>query len=343
MKAGIKEEPGPGITYSDVSTPTLKTGEVLLKIGACGICGSDLHIYHWHASWRYLEKYLPKVLGHEFSGTIVELANDVRGFSVGDRVAVEPGVTCGECFYCRTGQPNICISREILGIERNGGFAEFASVPARNLYKIPDNLSFEVGAFLEIFALAVHAVERSAFKIGDKVAVLGVGPIGLSVIALTKSMGASRVVATGVNADALLRLPTARKLGADKIVNVESEISALPEEIKHDGKFDVVFEISGSNNTLIDAVNICRIGGEVVLVGVPGNPMSSFDHVTVVMSEILLRPIRARKHSSWLKAIKIAEKMDVSPIIQPIMKLKQIDDAFRIATNKEGIKVIIKP
>lgn len=342
MKAAVKERPEPGISLLDVPEPECGPDDILLRIRAAAICGSDLHAYKWD-EWavRTLKK-LPVILGHEFMGEIAEMGSNVKGFKIGERVAVDPAVACGQCSGCRSGHFNLCVNREIIGGDRNGAFTKYTLVPPDLLYKLPGEITDEMGALLEIFALAVHAVERSHVKPGDTAVVIGAGPIGLCTMICAQAAGAKKIYITEKNSQ--VRIKAAEELGPDAVINVD-EVDPVQTILELNGgeKVDVVFEVSGNQIVIPQAVEFTRKGGDIVAVGTPSTVNVEIPLMTMIRNEISLIAVQGRTHSSWIRAINLLERVNVAPILGPVVSLDMIEDAFRKCLNGEVIKLIIKP
>lgn len=266
---GIKD-----IRIEDIPEPTPKEDEVKVKVHWCGICGSDLHEYLAGPIFIPVEKEhpvtkekAPVVLGHEFSGEVVDIGSKVTKFKVGDRVVVEPIVACGECENCVVGKYNLCVTLGFHGLAGGGGgFAEYTTFPEKFIHKLPDNLSYEEGALVEPIAVALHAVRLSKIKAGDSAVVFGCGPIGLGMIQSLKAAGAKEVYAVEV---AKTRKEKAIKFGATKVLD-PTQVD-VPQEIKKltgKGGVDVAFDAAGVQATLISALNSVRAGGQVVVTSI---------------------------------------------------------------------------
>jgi 2-desacetyl-2-hydroxyethyl bacteriochlorophyllide A dehydrogenase len=342
MKAAVKVEPKPGIALMTVPQPQCGPNDVLLRIGAACICGTDLHIYDWDETGQETVKNLPVILGHELMGKIVDIGSKVKGWEIGKRVAVDPGITCGKCLGCRTGQFNLCDDRKTIGIHLNGGFAEYALANPNLLYELDDEITDEEGAFLENFGVAVHAVEKASLKPGDVAVVFGAGPVGLSTLICARAAGAKRIYVTEKNSPS--RLEAAEEIGPDAVINVDK---TDPVEtilgLNSGQKVDVVFEVSGSPVALEQAVALTRKGGEIIAVGTPSTRSINVPLLELVLHEISLIGIRARTHLSWIRAIHLIKKVNVNPCIGPVMSLSDIEQAFKKSKNREVMKVIIKP
>lgn len=341
MRALVKREPGRGMSLETRPIPEPKADEVRLRVRSVGIDGgAEALIYDWHPSKRHYASDLPQLFGHEFAGEVESVGAGVSRVAPGDRVAVEPALTCGECRNCRDGRFNVCESddRKNFGLhpDVDGALAEYAVVPAKNVYPFGDSLSYDEGTFLELLGLGVHGLERSSFRPGDAVAVSGPGSVGMSALVAAKAGGASSVAMLGTDADADSRLPIAAEMGATQTVNVESE--------SLDGEFDVFVEGSGATAALETAVEHTRKGGEVVQIGlfhdVDAVPVD-LDHL--VRSEIDLRTVYARRNASWRRAIAIAEDVDLSPVVGPAFDFEDYEAGFDAVRERSGIKVTLHP
>lgn len=342
MKAAVKQEPKPGIALVTVPEPKCGSNDIILRIGAATICGTDLHIYKWDETGKQTARKLPVILGHEFMGEIVEIGSNVRGFKIGERVAADPAATCGVCPGCRSGQFNLCDHRETIGIDRDGAFTQYTLVNPNLLYKLPDGVTDEEGAFLETFGVALHAVEKANFKPGDTAVVIGAGPIGLSTLICAQAGGAKKIYITERNSP--IRLNAAKELNPDSVINVD-EVDPVETilDLNQGQKVDVVFEVSGDPAAIQQAVSLTRKGGEIVAVGTPPKKNVDIPLLTLVLNEISLIGVRGRTHLSWTRAINLIKKVNVAPIIGPTVGLDAIDEAFIKAINREVIKIIIKP
>lgn len=252
--------------YEDVLEPQVTPDGVLIRVEACGICGSDVHGMDGSTGRRIP----PVIMGHEAAGVIAEVGRDVAGWRPGDRVTFDSTVYCGKCYYCRRGQANLCDDRRVLGVSceeyrQDGAFAEYVAVPQHVLYRLPGDLSFERAAMVEALSVAVHAVERTPISLNDTALVVGTGMIGLLVVQVLRAAGCGRVIAVDLDDS---RLSLARQLGADEAlrsdaVDVVSEVHA-----RTDGRgADVAFEVVGITPTLDLAVRSLRKGGSLALVG----------------------------------------------------------------------------
>ncbi|MEK5393431.1 2,3-butanediol dehydrogenase [Margalitia sp. FSL K6-0131] len=260
------------LRLDNIEEPIVKKGEVKIKVEWCGICGSDLHEYTAGPIFIPSETphpltgdKAPIVMGHEFSGQVVEVGEDVKKVQVGDRVTVEPIYSCGECDACKQGKYNLCETMGFYGLAGGGGgFSEFASIPEHMIHKLPENVSYEQGALVEPSAVALHAVKQSKVKVGDKVAVFGTGPIGLLVIEALKAAGASEIYAVELSEQ---RREKAVELGA---IGVDPNNVDAVEQIQTltNGGVDVAYEVTGVPPVLTQAINSTKFNGETMIVSI---------------------------------------------------------------------------
>lgn len=336
MPAARKTRAEPGLDLVEVDLPAVEDDELLVEVAFCGICGSDLPVYRWEAQPAKWEASLPRVMGHEFAGRVVGRGARVDGvvFADGTPVAVEPGVTCGTCSGCRSGYPNLCQDRSILGIDRDGAFAPYVAVPARNAFVLPASIDLRAAAFLEVFAIGVHAVERAKLRSLDRVLVVGAGPIALSIVALARLAGCERVGISGLPHDVDVRLAAAVELGA-------TAVHVAPETPPAES-FDVVFEASGSAPGIRAGLAACRIGGRVVGVGTATAEVT-LDWTDMVMRAIRFTPIRARLPRHWEEAPRLLERIELPATFFSTFPLSAVDAAFEAALRGSAVKVIVEP
>jgi threonine dehydrogenase-like Zn-dependent dehydrogenase len=258
MLAVVKSKPEIGIEIKDVPTPEVRKGHVIIDVKACGICGSDLHIYEWESFIQWVS--LPRVLGHEVAGTICEIGESVEGFGLGDRIVADTFGGCGECYFCRMGKFNHCMHQTRLGQHVDGGMAKYVVVPVSSLYRIPEQVDFEEASAIEPLGVILRAFERCDMKPGDDIAIIGPGPIGLFGVMLAKAGGAGTVIAIGLKKDRG-RLATAARFGAVPII-AEEESSEDKVLALTDGKgVDIVMDVSGGSDSLTVAARMVKAGG----------------------------------------------------------------------------------
>ena len=343
MKAVAKLAPSAGaMELIEIDPPQRKPGEVLVRITAGGICGTDVAIWKWHEAvvGQYAPRF-PLVVGHEFAG-VVE-ASDTPAIAVGAVVAVNPQIACGHCRYCGLGRPTLCDDRRLMGGRINGGWTEQVSVPARNVYPLPPGIDAAVAPLLEPLSVATHAViERVPVRAGDVVAVIGAGPIGLLCAVLALAAGAAKVLVTGVAADAE-RLRLAESLGAIG-VDIEARDPGMVLRSLQDDGADVVYETSGVASTLEQAVAMARRGGSVGLIGLCHGP-STLRSTPVVLKELALIGSRGYNETTWRLTMSVLPQVatDVLRLVTHQLPLEDFEHALRVVERREGTKVILRP
>lgn len=347
MKALVKEKPEPGIVLKDVSDPALLPGHVIVRVHSCGISGSEIAKYRWTNAYdagrpKDMTRLLPRIMGHEFSGTIAAIGKGVERVSVGDRVVVQSVVGCGRCESCDLGLPNHCLDRITLGIQVDGAFAEFVAVPANNVYPVPDSVPLDAMALLQPFAIATYALEVAGIKPGDRIGIWGVGQIGVSIIQAAQLSGAAIEFAVGRDAG---RLGAARALGVSTTVSVNETdaVKFLGERYGND-KVDVVFEVSSNVLAINSALPILKKRGKVVIIGNLKEPLHA-DLLQATMDQLSILTVRTYSLSAWSRAITLFEKVQKQQAALPIVKLPLLQgvQAFSRAAAGEGVKFVLQP
>jgi 2-desacetyl-2-hydroxyethyl bacteriochlorophyllide A dehydrogenase len=321
------------LAVREVAEPTPGEHEVLIRVRYCGICGSDVHRYRLGAALG---------IGHEFSGDIVEVGRNVTGLQVGDRVAVEPHHSCGECFWCRQGAEIGLCEEFYAGIERyEGAFRTYVKARDHQVHKLPDHLPYEHAALIEPTTIALHSVRLSGMKEGDVIAVLGLGPIGQLVARVARALGAGKVYATEASKS---RIELAREV-ADEVVDVTA---ANPVdrilELTHGRGADAVFECAGSVSAAQQSVAVARKGGTIVVVSI------CFDWVELPFTSIALKGLTLKGFVCWspgeyASALNLIAdgRVDVAPLVTCQMPLDDIVQAFEQAMRAEGGTILISP
>jgi L-iditol 2-dehydrogenase len=349
MKAAIKAQPRPGIQVGEIPVPKISPEEVLIRVKAVGICGSDVHIYEWTPGYEHLAEYMPMVLGHEFAGEVAEVGSQVSGVKAGDRVAYQGG-SCGECFYCITARHSLCDQRKALGrigLEKKGGMAEYVAVNARQnfLPRIPEGVSFEEAAQGQPTAEALHIVEQGGVSLGEAVVVLGTGPIAVTAAQGAKAAGASPVIVTGLTRDKA-RLEIAKSLGADVTIDVEKE-DALEKVRALTGGLGAakVLEVSGSPMALKQGLDLLRKGGTLVCFGIyPENISVDFTR-RVVREMKIIRGVYGASRLGWRGVLSLmaSGQIRVAPLITHRLPLEQVDQGFHACQERKAMKVMLLP
>ena len=332
------------LEITDVAAPVVGSGEVLIRVAACGICGSDVHGYDGSSGRRIP----PVVMGHEASGVVAAVDEGVAGFSVGDRVTFDSTIYCGECEFCRRGEMNLCEKRQVLGVScseyrRAGAFAEYVAVPARILYRLPDTLPFEQAAMLEAVSVALHGVRLADVKGGETALVMGAGMIGLLTLQAAKVAGCSRVVVADIDET---RLRMAKELGTDVVLKAsEAELVSEVLRLTNGRGVDVALEAVGLNETVGAAIDCVRKGGTVVLVG------NIAREVTLPLQKVVTRQIRLQgscaSAGEYREAIELVStgKIKVGPLISAVAPLEDGPSWFDRLHGREPnlMKVVLDP
>ena len=343
MKGVVKYQNGDGFTeLRDVDVRKPDANEVLVEVHSAGICGSDLHIHHDHIK---IPIKPPVVIGHEFSGTIIERGSAVKSVEIGDRVTVEPGFsTCGRCDYCRSGFNNLCNQREVIGYWHNGAFAKYCTAPEHGLHKLPLNVDFISGSLTEPLACCVHGViEQTKISAGDFVAITGPGTIGLLSLQLAKAEGGIvAVCGTAVDEN---RLKRAAELGATLTIDVEKEDAVGIIEAHTDGYgADVLLECSGAAPAARLGLELVRKRGKYTQMGLFGNPIE-VDFERIAFKELQVTGFISQKPTAWERALKLMEHGMVSTkaLITHEMPISEWERAFDLFESREGLKLILHP
>jgi L-iditol 2-dehydrogenase len=344
MQALVKTKHGPGnLELRNVPEPEINPDEVLIRVRACGICGSDLKIEDDHHPYTP-----PVVVGHEFAGEISQVGANVEGWEIGDRVVSEQHThACGRCRQCLTGNAFACASKRAPGYFVDGAFAEFIKIPHWLLHRIPDNINFIEAAFSEPAAVAAHGMlERTGIAPEDVVLVLGCGPIGIAAAKMAQIAGASKVIITGIDRDERVRLPKARELGIDYVVNVaQDDLAGLVRELTGGEGADVVIELAGAIPAIQQAFRLTRRLGRVGIIGQPPT-----DEVAIPYREALFRALTvvfsySSKFTSWEKVLSLFERRAIRPadFITHVLPLDQWKQGYELSRNGEAVKVVLEP
>lgn len=341
LKSLMKTAKGPGnLELRDIPKPEPNDNEVLIKVKAAGICGSDIHIKHDQAFHTP-----PVVLGHEYSGTVVEVGSDVSTVNTGDEVVSPATAYCGHCHQCKTGHVNRCTdpNKRILGVSRaNGAFAPYLTVPEYIIHKVPEGILLEQAALAEPTACVVHAViEKTPVCPGDVVVIQGPGTMGLLSLQVAKAMGAGVVLVTGMSSDRW-RLDIAEETGADRTIDIEKEDPVgIVNELSDGLGADVVIEASGSCAACSQALEFVKVAGHVALIGVRGRP-AELDLDQMIVKELTMTGTWGTIPSSWVTTLKLmgSNKIDVTPLITHRLPLDEWEKGFQLMEEQKAIKVL---
>lgn len=338
MKALVKAQAKPGIWMQEVAQPEFGPNDVLIKIVKTAICGTDIHIYSWD-EWAQATINVPMVIGHEFSGVIVDIGSEVYGMKPGQRVSGEGHITCGMCRNCRAGKRHLCPQTIGVGVNRSGCFAEYLVMPASNVILLPDDISDDQGAILDPFGNAAHTA-LSFDMVGEDVLITGAGPIGIMAVAIAKHAGARHVVITDIND---YRLDLARKMGATRAINVKYQ--SLTDTISELGMtegFDVGLEMSGNAMAFKQMCDSMVHGGKLVLLGILPKE-TTIDWNQVIFKGLILKGIYGREmYETWYKMIAMLQSgLNLDNIITHQFAVDDYRDAFQIMASGQSGKVIL--
>lgn len=346
MRAVRKIRPAPGLDLVEVPIPQIKPDEVLLKVEATAICGSDLHFYNWD---QYAQSRIkpPLTIGHEFAGEIVAVGKQVKRFKVGDYATADSHIACGNCGVCKIGLQHICQNLKIFGNEVDGSFAEYIAVPESSLWRLSREIPAEIGAIMEPLGGAVQAalIEPVTAK---SVVVFGDGPIGLFAVGVAYVAGASKVSLVGIVPS---RLEVARKMGAATVYNALEDRHVVEKILDEtDGLgVDVVLEMSGASSALKDAFAVVRKGGRVTLFGLGPKPVEEFDfNYNIILRQVTVRGVAGRHMwDTWqvLDGLMQTGRLDPRPVITGELPLEAFDEGFKQLTtgSREALKIILRP
>lgn len=339
MKALYKKEAKPGIWMkTDAPIPTVGPNDILIKIKKTAICGTDIHIYKWD-DWSQKTVPVGLITGHEYVGVIEKVGSEVQGFEVGERVSGEGHLTCGTCRNCRGGKQHLCIHQVGVGVNRQGAFAEYISLPAKNAVKIPDNISDDVAAFLDPCGNATHTA-LSFDLVGEDVLITGAGPIGAMAAGICKFCGARHVVITDIND---YRLDLAKKMGATRTVNVSKEnLADVMKDLNMTEGFDVGLEMSGNAHAFRSMIDVMRAAGNIALLGIPPGDMS-IDWGKFIFKGLTLKGIYGREmFETWYKMIAMVQSgLDLTPMVTHTLPVDDFEKGFEIMASGQSGKVIL--
>ncbi len=340
MKAIAKVQPAPGLQMITTDVPPVGPNEVLVQVQAVSLCGTDKHIYDWN-EWAAGRIHPPRIIGHEMTGRVIATGSEVHALKPGDSVSSESHIVCGHCFQCRNNQAHICANLLILGVDTNGIFAEYAVLPQRNCYRNDPALPPDVTCMQDAMGNAVYTA-LSGEIVGNTVAVIGCGAIGLGAIPVCKASGAKAVYATDVSD---YRLDLARQLGVDLALNPKTTdvVKTIVEATGGVG-VDVVLEMSGHPSAIAQGFQMLRKGGRVSLLGLPDAPMPFDLNNWVIFKGATVLGINGRElFRTWDKmaALQVSGKVDFSPIVTHRLPFDEFDRGFALMHSGQCGKVVL--
>ncbi len=337
MKALVKKKPGEGLWLENVPKPEIGINDVLIKLTKTSICGTDVHIYNWD-KWAQKTIRTPMTIGHEFVGVIQEVGDNVHDFHPGDLVSGEGHVVCGRCRNCLAGRRHLCKAPTGIGVNRDGAFAEYLSIPVTNVWYCDREIPQEVLSCFDPLGNAAHTA-LSFDLVGEDVLITGAGPIGVMAGAIAKKAGARHVVITDVNP---YRLDLARKMGVTRAVDVRTEtVEDVAHELDMHEGFDVGFEMSGNPDALRSLLkNMCH-GGKICLLGIL--PQTSIDWDYVVFNGLTIKGIYGREmYETWYKVTMMIKcGLDITPLITHKFHYTEFMKGFDVMRSGNSGKVVL--
>ena len=340
MRALVKAAAGPGFALQDVPRPSIRDDEVLIRVRRAGVCGTDVHIYDWDA-WAQGRCHPPFTVGHEFAGDVVQVGHLVTDVREGDRVTAEGHIVCGRCHLCRTGNAHVCPNTRIIGVDRDGCFADYIAMPATNVWQLDDAISYEIGGIHDPMGNAFHTALTNTEVPGSTVLVTGCGPIGIFAVGICRAAGASRIIASDVNPT---RLALARAMGAHDAVTPQEAEAAVRAATGTLG-VDVVLEMSGVPSAIHQAFALVRDGGRVQLLGIPAKPMELDLATEIIFKGITIYGVVGRRmYETWIQMTQFLRsgQFDPTPVITHRFPLERYDDAIAAIKGGSAGKVVFE-
>jgi threonine 3-dehydrogenase len=339
MKAIFKDKPGPGAALGDMEVPKMGLKDVLIRVKAAAVCGSDVHIYEWDPWAQSVVPKLPQILGHEFAGEVVEVGKEVHHLKPGDHVAGETHIPCDDCYFCLTGQRHICLNMKVYGVHSQGIFSEYTSLPAPCAVKIPQEIPFPAAAMMEPCGVAVHGLSKGVIS-GKTLAIFGCGPIGLFALQAALAYGANRVYAVDISAN---RLKMAQSFGATKAFNGEKDPleKIILDETRGIG-VDMVLEISGSQRAYDQGLRILRKAGTFVVIGLPSRPIQLEIPTNVMYKEAKIFGITGREmYETWVQVIQLIQsrKVNLEKVVTHQLAPEKFAEGFKAAKEAQHGKI----
>jgi threonine 3-dehydrogenase len=339
MKAIVKEKSGPGAVLKQIETPKPGAREVLIRVKAGAICGSDVHIYEWDPWAQSVVPGLPQILGHEFAGEIVEVGKEVRHLKAGDHVAGETHIPCDNCYFCLTGLRHICLNMKVYGVHSQGIFSEFTTIPEPCAVKVPKDIPFSAAAVMEPCGVAVHGLSKGIVS-GKKLAIFGCGPIGLFAVQAAAAYGASRIYAVDISET---RLKSAKSFGATKVFQSGKDPldKIILDETQGIG-VDMVLEVSGSQQAYDQGFRILRKAGTFVIIGVAAKPIQLEIPTNIMYKEAKVFGITGREmYETWYQVTELVQsgKVDLEKVVSHKLPPEKFEEGFKIAKEAQHGKV----
>ena len=340
MRALVKVARAPGLELQNVPVPTPGPGEVIVRVAATSLCGTDYHIYRWD-EWAQGRIHPPRIIGHEMCGEVVDLGPDVSSVTIGDYVAAESHLTCGFCFQCRTGNAHVCRNYRILGVDLDGSYAEYVRLPERALWKTSRDIPPELACLQEPLGNAVHAALAEDIT-GQSVLITGCGPTGLFATAVARTAGAGLLIATDISD---YRLGLAKQLGADHVVKAGSDEANVIERLTDGQGVDVVLEMTGNPTAIHTAFRFVKNGGRVTLFGIP-EARVSFDMTNeIIFKGIRVFGITGRKlFQTWYRLTGLFKAgLNITPVVTHTLPMQRFAEGFDLIAKGQCGKIVLLP
>lgn len=341
MRALRKLGPEAGFSLDEVPVPAISPSDVLIQVKKAGICGTDQHIYRWD-HWAERRIKPPLIVGHEFMGRVAAVGSAVRGFAAGERVSAEGHVSCGFCLLCRTGQAHICEHVKIIGIDRDGAFADYIAMPESNVWRLDPAIPDEIAAVFDPLGNAVHTVMAAGVS-SKSVVITGVGSIGLMAIPVARAAGAASVFAIDVNPQ---KLELAAKVGADAsfLGTGPDVVAEILRRTNGDGA-DVLLEMSGSGAAIDAGLAMVRNGGRAALLGIPSDDISINLAERIIFKGLTVLGVNGRKmFETWYQteALVRSGRVDLRPIITHVLPFSEFEQAFALMQSGVAAKIVLE-
>jgi threonine 3-dehydrogenase len=353
MNAVVKDKRQAGAEITKVNTPSIKESEVLVEVETTSICGTDVHIWDWNDWAQHRMKRIPIVFGHEVAGRVIEIGKNVTSIQVGDKISAETHIVDNTCYQCRTDRKHVCKNMEILGVDRDGVFAEQFALPEENAWKNDPHLNLGIASIQEPLGNAVQtALPKDHMEdiAGKDIAVLGTGPIGLMTIAVLRELGAARIFATGGGLNKI-RMDLAKKMGADMVLSAREEGERLVKTIvdaTEGNGVDVALEMSGDPNAVRQAFEMLTPGGRVSLLGILDKPMELDLNSAMIFKSATVFGITGRRmFETWYQVrgllAKPSFRQKVSAVITHRIPIRDISKGIELIESKQAAKVVLEP
>ena len=339
MKALVKESAAPGIVLRDVPEPKIREDEVLIRVRRAGVCGTDVHIYDWD-DWAQGRCKPPFVVGHEFAGDVVDVGRLVTDVQEGDRVTAEGHIVDGRCLLCRTGNAHVCPHTKIIGVDRDGCFAELIAMPATNVWHLDDSISYDVGGIHDPMGNAFHTALTADIP-GATVLITGCGPIGIFAVGICRAAGAARIIASDINQT---RLQLAKEMGAHDAITPD-QVERVVRSATDGLGVDVVLEMSGVPAAIHQAFAMVRVGGRIQMLGIPVKPIEIDLPKEIIFKGLTIYGVVGRRmYETWHQMTRFlrAGEFDPTPVITHRFPMDQVDEAISAIKSGEAGKVIFE-